>query len=171
MSIQEVIGDYTAFFARILENLSDISINITGCSISHLGYKTSTQNDCINIRKQLLIFSSAIYEGEHNGRIIPIFRLKDSIFLQHGFTVQTIELMPPKPNKSYPNGLEHVGIVIGETLEQFAKINQKFIIEKQDHGPFCRPYCIRFPDGSRVKFYKHSLEKVVKLEGNKFISL
>jgi hypothetical protein len=68
----------------------------------------------------------------------------------------------------YKMGLEHVGIVIGETFADFGKTYAHLITGQQDQGPFCQPYFITFPDNTNVKFYRRSLHDVCVLEGKRF---
>jgi len=65
-------------------------------------------------------------------------------------------------------GLEHIGIVIGETFADFGKLHSQHFTEQQDQGKFCQPYFITFPDHTNVKFYRYSLQKVCVLEGKRF---
>ena len=158
-------------FQKNLDNLSKINISITGYSLSHLGYKTSTVDAYQKVCRELKKLSSLYYENEHNGRPISKFILKESLQLPSDFSVNLTEVMPPKPNKHYPNGLEHAGVVIGNQFTEFTQKYQSLFTGKQDQGPFCQPVYIRFDDGSRIKFYQYSLQDVVELEGNKFFNI
>jgi len=171
MDIETVIGDYHVFFQKILNNLSKISIDITGYSISHLGYKTSTMGRYQQMRSKLLKLSDSYFENEHNGRPISKFILRNALILPANFSTTMIELMPPKSDKQYPDGLEHVGVVIGNQYPEFTKKYQPLFSGRQNQGPYCQPFFIRFHDGSRVKFYQYSLRDVVEMEKNTFIKI
>ncbi len=45
MSIKDIIGDFQAFFALQLGRLNDVDIDISGCEISHLAYRTETYEE------------------------------------------------------------------------------------------------------------------------------
>jgi predicted metalloenzyme YecM len=169
--LKDIIGDYILFYNRIVSNLSKISIDISPYNLSHLGYKTASLEDYIVIRDQIKKYCLSYVENVHNERPISKLLLSEPITITGNKIFNLIELMPPKTGKIYPNGLEHLGVVIGEDLEKFTSKYKNCITGKQDQGPYCQPYYVRFEDGLRVKFYKYSLKKVVELEGISFITL
>ncbi len=52
MSMQDIIGDYQAFFALQRRRLNDIHIDISGCEISHLAYRTETCEEYLRTREK-----------------------------------------------------------------------------------------------------------------------
>ena len=65
-------------------------------------------------------------------------------------------------------GLEHIGIVVGETFADFGMLHAGKFSGQQDQGEFCQPYYITFPDDTNVKFYRYSLQEVCIREGKNF---
>ena len=49
-SMKNIIGDYQAFFSLLLGRLNDIHIDISGCEISHLAYRTETYEEYLRTR-------------------------------------------------------------------------------------------------------------------------
>ena len=164
-SIAQFLGDYESFFEKIMSNLSSKTINIDNYKISHLGYKAKTLKEYVRVRDGVKKYSSKFIENVHNGRPIAKLILKKPLKLGDNFSTPLIEVMPPKLGKQYPGGLEHLGVVLGENLDQFDEKYQKIITGKQNQSPSCKPSYIRFDDGLRVKFYKLSLRDHIEAEG------
>lgn len=163
------IGDYKQFYSDIAEYLEKLGISIAGKPLSHLGYKTATLESYNQIRDSLMPLCSEYLENEHNGRPILKAILKTPLQLAAGAEVSMVELMPPKPNKHYSDGLEHLGVVLGKDLSAFVEQHRSDIDEIQDQGPYCKPACIVLANGSRVKFYEYSLREAIELEGQTFL--
>lgn len=162
------LGDYRRFYLDIVERLEKLGIFITRKPLSHLGYKTATFESYQKIRGQLMPLCSEYLENEHNGRPILKAILKTPLQLRAEAEVSMIELMPPKPDKHYDDGLEHLGVVLGEELPAFIEQHRSDIDEIQDQGPYCKPACILLDNGSRVKFYEYSLRQAIEMEGQVF---
>ena len=65
-------------------------------------------------------------------------------------------------------GLEHVGIVLGERVNEFARKHMDLLTGQQSQSEFCQPYFISFRDHTNVKFYRYSLMDVCLKEGHFF---
>ena len=63
-------------------------------------------------------------------------------------------------------GWEHVGYVVGDTVDEFGAQHRDVITMQQFQSPVCEPYVIRFEDYSHAKFYRWSLREVCMKEGN-----
>jgi len=171
MEIKEIIGEYEAFFVDIFDRLQKLSIDISGYPLSHLGIKIASFEEYEHIRDQIKEHSAGFAENEHNGRPIGVMQLRIPLELPNGFSVDILELMPPKPGSNYPTGLEHLGVVIGAKLEEFGATHQSIITGRQDQSPICKPFFIAFDNGKRVKFYDLGLKDVIEQEGKVFISV
>jgi predicted metalloenzyme YecM len=165
----EVLGDYHDAFKSILIQLQKNGINIDGCALSHIGLRTATVEEYEDFKQKLKPLCAGWVENVHNGRPIAKLDLHFPILLDGGFRVSLIELMPPKPDKIYPTGIEHWGVVIGAQLEEFGQKHEHTLTGRQDQGPYCQPFFITFTDGKRVKFYDIGLKEVVEKEGGVFL--
>jgi predicted metalloenzyme YecM len=167
--VQDVVGDYAQFFADLQRELSEVGIDVAACPLSHLGYKAATMGEYAQVRDRLIEVSGSYLENEHNGRPIAKIILREELVLAEDFVVSMIEVMPPKEPPSALRGLEHCGFVLGDDLEVFIEEHGDVLTGRQDQGPFCQPAYVSFASGRRAKFYSHSLESVVKLEGHSFV--
>jgi hypothetical protein len=94
--------------------------------------------------------------------------LASPLSLGDGFEVSLIELIPPMHQRVYKMGLEHVGIVIGESIDEFGRAHRAHLTGQQFQSSVCEPYYILFEDYTHVKFYRESLMDVVIKEGQTF---
>jgi len=164
----EILGDYTEFYTLQAERLQKLSIDIGGLEVSHLAFRTETLAEYLVVRQKLESICSANVENIWNGRPISKLLLQEPLQLSRSATTSLIELIPPVHQSDYKMGLEHVGIVIGESFADFGKLHLHKFTGQQDQGQFCQPYFITFPDHTNVKFYRYSLQKVCILEGKYF---
>ena len=164
----EILGDYTEFYSRQAQRLLKLGINIDGLEISHLAFRTETLAEYLVVCRKLEVICSANVENIWNKKPISKLLLQEPLQLSRNATTSLIELIPPVPQKVYKLGLEHIGIVVGDDLEDFGKLHSDIITGQQDQGKYCQPYFITFPDNTNTKFYRYSLQKVCVLEGKKF---
>ena len=166
--IEQIIGDYREFFGMQKERLLILGIDILGCQISHLAFRTETFKQYLVARDEIERHCSANVENEWNGRPISKAILKKPLSLNNGFYVEMIEIIPPAHQAVYRMGLEHVGIIVGNKLDEFAKKHRHVIAGQQNQSKALKPYFISFEDHTNVKFYRTSLREVCVLEGRAF---
>lgn len=77
MSMKDIIGDYQAFFSLQLGRLNDIQIDISGCEISHLAFRTKTDQEYLRIREKIERHCTSNIENVWNGRPMSIMQLAD----------------------------------------------------------------------------------------------
>lgn len=166
--MEQILGDYRAFFADLRRRVTRCGIDIGGCPVSHLAYRTATAGEYRGVQERLAPRCVAHVENVWNGRPIDKLLLKAPLALGDGFQVSLIELIPPPHREPWPMGLEHAGIVIGEGFEAFTERHAAALTGRQDQGPWCQPAYITFPNRRSVKFYRWSLKDVVEKEGRRF---
>jgi predicted metalloenzyme YecM len=166
--LNEILGNYTGFYTLQAERLQKLGIEIYDLEVSHLAFRTETLAEYLVVRKKLESICLANVENIWNGRPISKLLLREPLKLSRSATTSLIELIPPIRQSVYKMGLEHVGIVIGESFADFGKLYSHNFTGQQDQGQFCQPYFITFPDQTNVKFYRYSLYKVCLLEGKHF---
>ena len=164
----QILGDYSEFYARQAQRLLQFGIDISGLEVSHLAFRTETIAEYLVTRQQLESICSANVENTWNGRPISKLLLQEPLQLAHDATTSLIELIPPVHQSVYKMGLEHIGIVVGQTFAEFGKQHAHIFTGQQDQGPYCQPFFITFPDHTNVKFYQYSLQQVCILEGKHF---
>ena len=161
MSMRDIIGDSRAFFSLQLARLSDLQIDISGCEISHLAYRTKTYAEYLGKREELERHCTSNIENVWNGRPMSIMQLEEPLELTAEFEFRVIELIPPKHRRVYKMGLEHVGIVIGESVDDFSVQNRAALTGQQFQSAECEPYYVTFfEDFTMVKFYRIPLLEI-----------
>lgn len=165
---KEILGDYTQFYALQAQRLQSLGIDIDGLEISHLAFRTETLAEYLVVRQKLEPLCSANVENTWNGRPISKLLLQEPLQLSRNATTSLIELIPPVHQSVYKMGLEHIGIVIGETFAAFGELHSHKFTGQQYQAEYCQPYFITFPDHTNVKFYRYGLQQVCILEGRQF---
>lgn len=166
--MKSLIGDYEAFFTQQLEGLKTLGFKLGPLPVSHLAFRTKTYDEYIELRARIEDYAVANVENVWRGRPISKILLETPLRLDEDHETSLIELIPPVHLADYPMGLEHVGLVIGETFDEFCSDHEALFAQYQDQGPYCQPHLVTFETGFTVKFYRHSLMDVVIMEGRKF---
>jgi predicted metalloenzyme YecM len=163
--MKRIIGDYRAFFSLQLGRLKDIRIDISGCELSHLAYRTETYNEYLQTRERIEKHCTSNIEKVWNGRPISFMQLNEPLDLGEGFKVGMIELIPPVHRRVYKMGLEHVGVVIGDSVDEFSHKHRAELTGQQFQSELCQPYYVTFfEDFTMVKFYRIALLEVRERE-------
>jgi len=153
--MKNIIGDYQAFFALTVQRLNDIDVDITGYALSHLAYRTRTYDEYLLIRDQIETFCSSSIENVWNGRPMSIMQLKEPLVLADDFSLRVIELIPPPHRSVYKMGIEHVGVVVGDAVDEFSHVHRAALTGQQFQSEECEPYYVTFhEDFTTVKFYR-----------------
>jgi len=168
MAMDEIIGDYAAFFAQQKARLAALGISIAGYPLSHLAFRTETLDAYLVVRERIEAFCVANVENVWNGRPISKLLLREPIHVEPGVPVSLIELIPPPHQNVYQMGLEHVGVVVTGDFEAFASAHAGVFTGRQYQSEICQPWYIAFEDHTNVKFYDLSLHDVLVAEGRPF---
>lgn len=164
-NIEDLIGDYRAFFSDLLYRMKESGIHINDMPMSHLLYRTTTPPEYETLRDELIKHCSEFVETQFNGRAVSILILKKPLLLEDGFSVSMIELPAPRPEHIYPSGLESIGVIVGKKLPEFIKQHEHVLTGVKDHGQHCQPAFITFDNDKTSKFYDISLREIVILQG------
>ena len=158
MSIRDIIGDYRAFFSLQLARLGDLNIDISGCVVSHLAYRTKTCEEYLQTRDKIERYCTSNIENVWNGRPISIMQLNEPMVLSDEYAVAVIELIPPPHRRVYKMGMEHFGLVVGDSVDEFSIKHRAALTGQQYQSKECEPYYVTFyEDFSSIKFYEHPL--------------
>jgi predicted metalloenzyme YecM len=161
MSMKDIIGDSQAFFSLQLARLNNLQIDISGCEMSHLAYRTETFEEYLRTREKIEQYCTSNIENVWNGRPISIMQLKEPLALSAEFDVRVIELIPPVHRHVYKMGLEHIGVVIGDSVDEFSLKHRAALTGQQFQSVECEPYYITFfEDFTMVKFYRSPLLEI-----------
>ncbi|MEX0626741.1 MAG: VOC family protein [Chloroflexota bacterium] len=166
--IADVLGDYQAFFAGQKDRLRARGIDISPYSLSHLAYRVPEYDQYLHVRGLLERHAAANLENVWNGRPISKILLREPLHVEPHVTVELIELIPPVHQRVYKMGLEHVGVVLGDAVDEFARTHRAALTGQQFQSEDNEPYYILFEDFTHVKFHRSSLRAVVERQRGSF---
>jgi predicted metalloenzyme YecM len=168
--IEDIIGDYRAFAALQRDRLLTRGIDIAPYELSHLAVRVPEWDQYVRIRTLLERHAVANRENVWNGRPISIIVLERPLEVLDGQVVPDIELIPPVHQRVYKMGLEHLGVVVGDTFDAFVEAHKPVLTGQQFQGPSSTPdpVYILLEDFTHVKFYRHSLRASIEQEGARF---
>jgi predicted metalloenzyme YecM len=168
--IEDIIGDYRAFAAQQRDRLAARGIDIAPYSLSHLAFRVPEWDQYVRVRTQLERHAFANRENVWNGRPISLILLTEPLDVLDGKAVPMIELIPPVHQRVYKMGLEHLGVVAGDTFDAFVGAHKPVLTGQQFQGPNSTPdpVYILFEDFTHVKFYRLTLQESVELDGGIF---
>ena len=167
--LETILGDYRSFFGDLQARIARAGIDVAGCPLSHLAFRTATLGEYRQVQEQLVPWCRANVENVWNGRPIDKLLLAEPLALDADHSVSLIELIPPPHREDWPLGLEHLGVVVGEAFDDFTREHREKFTGRQDQGPYCQPAYITFENGRTVKFYRWALADVVEREGRPFV--
>ena len=162
--IAEIIGDYRAFAAMQRDRLSARGIDIAPYALSHLAVRVADWDLYVHQRTLLERHARANSENLWNGRPISLILLAEPLDVLDGTPVSLIELIPPVHQRVYRMGLEHLGVVVGEDIDDFSRVHRAVLTGQQFQSVDVEPVYVLFEDFTHVKFYRRSLYDAVQLE-------
>ena len=168
--IEDIIGDYRAFAAQQRDRLATRGIDIAPYGLSHLAYRVPEWDQYVHVRGLLERHAVANRENVWNGRPISLIVPAEPLEVFDRKVVQLIELIPPVHQRVYKMGLEHLGVVVGDTFDAFVAAHKPVLTGQQFQGPNSTPdpVYILFGDFTHVKFYRLSLRASVELGDGPF---
>jgi predicted metalloenzyme YecM len=169
--IADLIGDYRAFTALQRDRLAERGIDIAPYELGHLAFRVPEWDQYLHLRTLLERHATANVEGVWNGRPMSMLLLAEPLRVLDGQTIPLIELIPPVHQRTYKMGMEHIGVVVGEEVDAFARTHRPVLTGQQFQGPtpgLNEPYYILFEDFTHVKFHRRALREVVELQGRSF---
>jgi predicted metalloenzyme YecM len=166
----DIIGDYRAFAAQQRDRLLVRGIDIAPYALSHLAFRVPEWDQYVHIRTLLERHATSNLENFWNGRPISLILPAEPLEVLDGKLVPMIELIPPVHQRVYKMGLEHLGVVVGDTIDTFVETHKPVLTGQQFQGPNSTPdpVYILFEDFTHVKFYRLSLRASVELDGYLF---
>ena len=168
--IEDIIGDYRAFAAQQRDRLATRGIDIAPYELSHIAVRVPEHDQYLRFRTQLERHARANRENVWNGRPISLIVLREPLEVLDGKAVPMIELIPPVHQRVYKMGMEHLGVVVGDTFDAFIEANKPVLTGQQFQGPnsIPDPVYILFEDFTHVKFYRLSLQASVEMFEGEF---
>src|SRR3970040_200975 len=149
--VGDIIGDYRAFAAQQHERLLARGIDIRPYTLSHLAYRVPEWDQYVHQRTLLERHARANSENLWNGRPISLIVLTEPLDVLGGTPVSLIELIPPVHQRVYRMGLEHLGVVVGEEIDEFSRVHRAALTGQQFQSPSVEPVYVLFEDFTHVK--------------------
>jgi predicted metalloenzyme YecM len=167
--IADIIGDYRGFAAQQRDRLLARGIDIAPYGMSHLAFRVPEWDQYVHVRTQLERHASVNSENVWNGRPISLILLAEPLEVLDGTVVPMIELIPPVHQRVYKMGLEHLGVVVGDTFDGFVAAHKPVLTGQQFQGPNSTPdpVYILMEDFTHVKFYRLSLQESVERDAGR----
>ena len=157
MNIESVIGDYKSFLDEIFYNLKTVGVSLDDLvELDHIAYRTDSILKYEEIKKALLSFLKAYSDKEFGGRNILVGRFEQPL-VYNRFKISGIEVLAPKKNNMYKNGLEHAEFVISGTLKDFRAKYKNIDFNLNAYKRDINPELIIEFDNCAVKFHEISL--------------
>ena len=168
--IADIIGDYRAFAAQQRDRLAARGIDIAPYELSHVAFRVPEWDQYVRVRTLLERHAVLNHENVWNGRPISLIVPTQPLDVLDGKVVRLIELIPPVHQRVYKMGLEHLGVVVGDTFDGFVEAHKPVLTGQQFQGPNSvpDPVYILMEDFTHVKFYRLSLRESVELFQGQF---
>jgi predicted metalloenzyme YecM len=166
--VGDIIGDYRAFAATQRARLAARGIDIAPYALSHVAFRVPDWDLYVHLRTQIERHATANLENVWNGRPISKIILTEPLEVLDGALIPMIELIPPVHQRVYRMGLEHLGVVVAEGVDEFLRVRRAGLTGQQFQSVVTQPYYVLFEDFTHVKLYRRSLRDDCELEGMRF---
>jgi len=152
------------------DRLASRGIDIAPYELSHLAVRVPEWDQYVHVRTLLERHAVTNRENVWNGRPISLIVPAEPLEVFDGKTVPLIELIPPVHQRIYKMGLEHLGVVIGDTFDAFVEAHKPVLTGQQFQGPnsIPDPVYILMEDFTHVKFCRLPLRESVELFEGRF---
>src|SRR4029453_15797055 len=166
--IADIIGDYRAFAAMQRDRLVARGIDIAPYPLRHLAVRVADWDLYVHQRTLLERHARANSENLWNGRPISLIVLPEPLDVLDGTPVSLIELIPPVHQRVYRMGLEHLGVVVGEEVDDFSRVHRAALTGQQFRAPHGEPSSTLLEAFTPVNFSRRSLYDGALLQGARF---
>lgn len=128
MNLNQLLQELKDFEQRIFEYLTELKIQkeVQLLFADHLGLRIKDPKDILVLKDELIVQGKVISSAIVNGREILIYKINQPIRLRN-WLIPCIELPYPKPDHSYPDGWEHVEIVIPSSAVSLEELRFDFM--------------------------------------------
>jgi uncharacterized protein len=161
------------FLKQTVNDLTSMGLLSFASQIDHVCYRVASLERYEECKNQFVKMGTLLAETSVNGRPIATYRLKNPLQAmgeyEKKFEVFVVEIPAPKPNTHYPEGFEHVEIVVADLSKMEALLKQKSIIfefseAKNDVLQIAMAEIKVKLNKASVKFHLLSLENIIAQE-------
>ena len=169
--LSDIVGDCRGFAEQQRDRMLERGIDLGPYGLSHLAFRVPEWDQYVRVRTQLERHAVANSENVWNGRPISLIVLAEPLEVLDGKTVPMVELIPPVHQRVYKMGLEHLGVVVGDSFDEFVTTHKSVLTGQQFQGPNSTPdpVYVLLEDFTHVKFYRRSLKDSVELDSGQAI--
>ena len=165
-SIKSIIGNYENFLDRIFDNLKETGFSMDEFKeLDHIAYRTESLENYEKIKKGLLEFSQNYSDKMFGGRSVLVCRLKEPLSY-YNFIIEGIEVLAPKGDNKFKEGLEHAEFVTKTTLLEFREKYNNISFNLDAYAREENPELIVEFGDCAVKFHTQSLLNVRGISEN-----
>lgn len=127
MNLQQLLETLPGFEEKIIRYLTELKIRdkVQSLFVDHLCVRLKDINNILSLKKELGTKGKIISSATVNGREILIYKINQPIQLRD-WLIPCIELPYPKPDHSYPDGWEHIEIVIPSSAVSLEELRLDF---------------------------------------------
>ena len=147
------------------ERLYARGIDIAPYALSHLAYRVPEWDLYVHVRTLLERHAAADAENVWNGRPISKILLPSQSRSSTACRSRTSSSSHRSTSASIRMGLEHIGVVVGEDMDEFSRVHRAALTGQQFQSAEGEPYYILFEDFTHVKLYRRSLYDGMLLQG------
>lgn len=164
MDIKKIIGDYKIFLDKIFSNLEGAGFKFSEFrELDHLGYRVESLERYYELKKSLAEFCETYSDKEFAGRPVLVCKLKAPLVYGE-FKIEGIEVLAPKINNKFKEGLEHAEFVMETTFEEFLEKHKDIKFNLDAYGRRENPELIIEFENCAVKFHEQSLLEIRKIK-------
>jgi len=159
-SIKSIIGDYENFLDRIFDSLKESGFSMDEFKeLDHIAYRTESLENYEKIKKGLLEFSQNYSDKIFGGRPVLVCRLKEPLSYDN-FMIEGIEVLAPKGDNKFKEGLEHAEFITKTTLSEFREKHNNISFNLDAYAREDNPELIVELKDCAAKFHMQSLLEV-----------
>jgi len=158
--IESVIGDYETFLDGVFSHFKKAGFAMSEFKeLDHIAYRTETIERYEERKNELLEFSQAHSEKMRGERLILVCRLKNPLIYGE-FSIPGFELLAPKIDNKFKEGLEHAEFVTKIPLSEFREKHSGIDFDLRAYGREDNPELVINFDRCAAKFHAQSLLEV-----------
>jgi predicted metalloenzyme YecM len=165
MQLESIIGDYQTFLQTIFEKIEAAGFDMADFSqADHMCYRVTSLEQYEQKKQAMAKVGTLLGENIINGRPIADY-LQHTPVLYGKWRIDAIEIPAPKAGKSFPEGLDHIELVMYDDQKTFLKKynDKQFNMNAADRG--INPEIgYQLDDRLSVKFHLINLAAAVYLE-------
>ena len=158
--IKSIIGDYETFLDEVFRNLKEAGFSLDEFKeLDHIAYRAESLENYEKIKKGLLDFSQNYSDKIFGGRPVLVCRLKEPLSYNN-FMIEGIEVLAPKENNKFEEGLEHAEFVTKIALPEFREKHSDISFNLDAYAREDNPELTIDFENCAVKFHAQSLLQV-----------